>query len=194
MNILPVILAAGSSTRMSHEKQFLQYNNKTFIENIYNKLSELFNSEIVIITGSAHEKITSIISDEKATFINNIEHKSGLANSISKAAAYAINKKEYDAILLTLTDQPLIQIEHFKKMLNVLEDNRYTIIASTFANSFGPPVIFKRTHLRDLINNSISSGGKNLILERKSECCFVECPSAEYDIDTDEDYQNLIKK
>ena len=62
------------------------------------------------------------------------------------------------------------------------------------AKVVGVPVLFSRAHFEDLLALGPGEGCKGVILRHIDKAALLECPQAEADIDTPEDYARLCTK
>jgi molybdenum cofactor cytidylyltransferase len=102
-----------------------------------------------------------------------------------------IEDQSCDAILIMLSDQPLITEYHYSCLLNLANKRNENIIATAYRETFGVPVIYKRKHFEKILELE-NQPTKTLIKNNLDDSLFLRCEEAAYDIDTDQDYQNLI--
>jgi molybdenum cofactor cytidylyltransferase len=100
--------------------------------------------------------------------------------------------RDLDAVILLVSDQPLVEKELIKQLIARYGETGKTIIASSYSETLGVPAIFGRAHFRDLLTLRDDSGAKSIILSKRE--CVVEFPfpQGEIDIDTLADYERLV--
>ena len=192
MNTIGIILAAGSSTRMTASKQLLSYKGKSLIRHIAEIATELPLSTTYCITGAIKEDIKVSLDDLDISYVHNSDYKQGMGLSLSVAITHIMKRHQPDAVLVMLTDQPLIPISHYQKLLHIASQRDNDIITTAYNNTYGAPTLFKKSLFSELQALNATTGAKSIISKHISTTLSVECPEAAYDIDTDEDYENLV--
>ena len=185
-------MAAGSSSRMGDPKQLLQWKNVTLIENAINNALQLSILKPIVVLGANNEKIIPIIESYPVEVIHNSNWTSGLGNSIAFGVKHVRNNKKSDGVLITLADQPLIEMTYLKEIIESFETDKRQIIATQYKNGkLGVPVLFDRSYFNEL---SIIDGdkGAKLIFEKHSDSVIISpFKTNVFDIDTEEDYKKL---
>ena len=192
MNVIGIILAAGSSTRMSQTKQFLQYKGQSLIRNIADISTQLPLQHTYCVTGPITEDIYSELSGMTISYIDNPHHTEGMGKSLSTALTHILKHHESDAILVMLTDQPLIPLTYYSQLLSIADQNNKLIYASQYNDTFGVPALFTKSVFSDILSLDSNSGAKKIIKKYIAKTHFINCDAAAFDIDTDEDYEKLI--
>lgn len=195
MLIQPIILAAGSSSRMSSPKQLLPFGQSTFIRHIADHLASLSLLPTLCVTGFLQDELHDALNGMSVKFVHHPNHQQGMTSSIRFALAHT--PSNCDAVLIVLTDQPLIPQSHFKALVETAQDPNYQIVATAYTDSFGVPALFKSNLFDDLMTLEGEGvrphgGAKQLISDHLSATCLLTCEEAAKDIDTDDDYQKLI--
>jgi len=191
VNTIGIILAAGASTRMSQRKQLLTYKNKTLINTIASLAEKLPLAESVCVTGYLHKELQEALKGHSISLIPNPNYQNGMLSSLQVAVRKIIEDQSCDAILIMLSDQPLITEYHYSSLLNLANKRNENIIATAYRETFGVPVIYKRKHFEKILELE-NQPTKTLIKNNLDDSLFLRCEEAAYDIDTDQDYQNLI--
>ena len=191
MNTTGIILAAGASTRMSKCKQLLTYKGKTLINNIASLAEELPLLDCVCVSGYLRQELQEALGGRSIALIHNANYKNGMLSSLQIAVRTITEDKSCDAILVMLSDQPLISKNHYSSLLNLACKRKENIIATAYRGTFGVPVIYKRKYFQKILELK-NQPTKTLIKNNLNDSLFLRCEEAAYDIDTDQDYQNLI--
>lgn len=193
MNIGVIILAGGSSTRMTGYKQLLDYKGKSFIKRLCDQLSALSVKNIICVTGHLHEELKSELKETIVHCIHNPDHEKGMVTTLKVGIREVMNiSKSSDAVLVCLTDQPLIPLEHYKALIQNANTSDSSIITSGYDDTVGPPVIFKSAHYQSLLDLPKGKSAKSLIKQHLDTAIVLQCAEASKDIDTDQDYKSLI--
>jgi len=192
MNVIGIILAAGSSSRMTNAKQLLQYKGQSLIRTIADLSLQLSLNQTYCVTGSLTTSIHNELDLLDIEYIHNPYYKEGMGKSLSVAIEHIISLHDPDAVLVMLSDQPLIPLSHYQNILKKAAHNQSTIITTQYNDSYGAPTLFTKTVFSDLLSLSATSGAKSIIAKHIDETAFIKCKAAGFDVDTDEDYERLV--
>jgi len=175
---------------MSSPKQLLKFKGKTLIRLIADHLAALSLLPTLCVTGFLESELHEALEGMDIRFIHNRDHQKGMTSSIRFAMEHA--QANCDAVFISLTDQPLIPPSHFKAMVDAAQEAKCKIVATAYKETLGVPALFKSTFFEDLLTLEGKGGAKQLISDHLSNTRLVACEAAERDIDTDDDYQQLI--
>ncbi|MEM7556100.1 MAG: nucleotidyltransferase family protein [Cyanobacteria bacterium P01_A01_bin.84] len=195
INIGLIILAAGSASRMGKPKQLLTYQGNSLISHIVKVGINSICEPVIVVLGAYAEQIKSQIDKLPIQIIENLDWETGMSSSI-RAGVNAINHShpQLDAVIIALADQPLISETAFNQLVQTYQTTENTIIASAYGDVIGVPALFHRTFFPELINLGGDRGAKFLIGKdkNKDKVLSLSIPAAAIDIDTPEDYENLL--
>lgn len=202
MKISGIVMAAGESKRMGENKLLLKYNNKTFIEELLNKILNVNFYNLVIVYSD--EKVKKIceqyiknnmkyikIKKENIFIIKNENYKKGQSESIKLAINMLANKKS-DGYMFFSGDQPFLLEKTIKNLISKFEKNK--IIIPKYNEKTGLPTIFSDMYTEELLKLEGDTGGKPVILNNKKNVKYVKIENyiEGVDIDTKEEYNKLI--
>jgi len=68
------------------------------------------------------------------------------------------------------------------------------IVASTYADTIGTPVLFDRNYFKYLQDLKGEEGAKKLLKMYNNDVATVSFPQGSIDIDTEEDYKKLLNQ
>lgn len=198
-----LILAAGKSGRLGYPKQILRYNNKFFITNVFEKISKVCQS-IVIVLGYNSDLIREKFEQEivfdnslkfgtlnKLKYVYNNDFEKGMFSSIQAGLVELIDS-EY--ILIHKVDQPSIP-EQFYKMLIQEIDREVQILQPLHNKKRGHPIIINNSVAKKILKANSDTNLReirknNSFTEKLWECEF---PEILIDIDTPNDYNDLTR-
>ena len=191
MKISAIILAAGSSSRLGRAKQLLKYKNKSFIQHLIKKLEKTGISNPIIVLGaryaSIHQHLKEIEFQGKV--VENKEWKKGMSTSLIKGIK-ALDK-DTDAAILCLTDQPLIPLNHYQKLLSNFEKEQ-KLIASLYRDAAGVPALIPRKYFEEILQLHGQGGAKYVLRKYHADSILIPCKEAALDVDTEEDYRRIV--
>lgn len=184
-----LILAAGSSSRMGKPKQLLTFKNTTLLGNAIEQAKNSKADSVFCVLGANVDIIQESISNYKIQTIFNPNFKDGLSSSIVSGIHQL--KNNFEKILIILADQPYITSENLNQLLKASEENTSKIIAAAYDDKAGVPAVFPKNYFQQLLNLQGDKGAKFFLEKHSSEIIKMKITNL-VDIDTSEDYKNLI--
>lgn len=187
-----VILAAGGSSRLGRPKQLLLYRQKTLVERIVDE-ALLTALPVVVVTGAAAEEVAAALQNKKVVLLYNTDWQSGMASGIAAGVATVLSfNKQLQKIILAVCDQPFVTAALFLELVTVQRQTGKGIVACRYAGTAGTPVLFTQSYFEELKNLSGKEGAKKLLKIHTNDVATVPFPQGSIDVDTEEDYQNLL--
>ncbi|MFC6095366.1 NTP transferase domain-containing protein [Flavobacterium qiangtangense] len=189
-----LILAAGNSSRLGQPKQLLQFNGKSLLSHVVSQALEITQA-VVIVTGSKNDEIEKEIHDLKALVMENQNWQDGMGSSINGGLKKLLdNFPTIETVIISVCDQPFIKASVFSELISKQKDSQKGIVASAYSNTLGTPVIFAKKYFPELIALSGNEGAKKLLDKFKEDVAQISFEKGAIDIDTIEDYEQLIKQ
>ncbi|MCP4020448.1 MAG: molybdenum cofactor cytidylyltransferase [Desulfobacteraceae bacterium] len=192
-NIIGIILAAGSASRMGRTKQTLPFQGKPILSHVIENALAANLSRVIVIIGHDAKQIKKEIDFSKVLLVENKAFAKGQSESI-KAGLNAISSP-CDGAMFLLGDQPLVD----KSIINILilkfYESNAPIIIPFYKEKRGNPVIFSDSLFPELHTLSRDTGARVLFKEYQTDIhkVIVNHPGILIDVDTPQDYQNLVK-
>ena len=188
-----IILAAGNSSRLGKSKQLLFYKEKTLLQHIIDEAINAFLQPVVVVTGANSEPISEAINHQPIHVVNNKHWQEGMASSIvaGLCAISSIHKKKED-VMIAVCDQPFVSSTLFTSLCNKRKESNKGIVACTYANTTGTPVLFAPAYFEELLQLSGEGGAKKIIARYPHDVETVLFPKGNIDIDTEDDYFTLL--
>nr|WP_299242867.1 nucleotidyltransferase family protein [uncultured Aquimarina sp.] len=188
-------MAAGSSSRLGSPKQLLPWKNTSLIANEVEKSLKLKRLVTVVVLGAHFEIIQKEIKHFPVEILYNKNWKSGMGASISFGIRHILNDDIlYDAVLISLIDQPFIDEVHFGKLISEFDKNQNTIITTGMKDRMGVPAIFPRGYFEELLALNEDYGARMIIKNNMNQIITVDGKDMTDDIDTIEQYRVLSKR
>lgn len=180
-----IILAAGTSSRLGHPKQLLQFKGESLIQNSVKKALEISN-HVFVVLGHENKACTKELEGLNVTLLYNDEYKKGMGSSLSFGIQHTL---KFDNTMVMLCDQPFIPIEHYQSMKDLLLDNK--IVATSCKNKAMVPAIFPNVYYSQLLQLNADKGARDLL---KNEICLLVPIDVQMniDIDTNEDIKKFL--
>ncbi len=195
--IAHLILAAGSSSRMGHPKQLLPWgNNTTLIRHaIQQALSVKGEVRIYVVLGAYYDIIYEEINMLPVTVLKHLDWEKGMGSSISYGIT-AIQKENvsFDGILISLIDQPLLDVTHFNTLITEFVKTSKHIIATQLESRIGVPAIFPTSVFSALMQLEEDFGARYIIKNYSDDVKTISASNTGIDIDTMKQYAKLLKR
>jgi molybdenum cofactor cytidylyltransferase len=195
-NIAILILAAGESSRMKKKaKQLLSWENTSLLGNALKQAQTSIAAGTYVVLGANADSIKREISIDPSIAIQNRDWRKGMGSSIAVGVKHISSCPErYDAVLLMLADQPLIDTGFINVLLHSWMDNPTSIVATSYPNGVGVPAVFGESLFCELMRLDQNQGAKTIIDTYKKDILSIDPEGKEVDIDTWSDYQNLLNR
>ena len=187
--IFAVVLAAGSSTRFGRTKQLEKFEGVSLAAGAMRKAESVCGELTVLVTGKDWQKVADTCAPLAGYFVINTDYEQGLASSI--ACGVRAVAESADAILLMLSDLPLVTTEHLTNLVNAWAESPQTIVASAFEDTLGPPIVFPKADFDALMQLSGDRGARPIIDANKERVQAIVCEEAAFDIDRPEDLAGI---
>ncbi len=189
-----IILAAGSSSRFGNIKQLLHFKGKTLLQHAIEEATEAGAEPIVVVTGANANEISKEIKNEKVAIVFNKDWEQGMASGIVIGLKKAITlNKEIEKVIIAVCDQPFVSSSLFQQLFQKQNKGIKHIVASAYADTMGTPALFTQKYFDALMGLKGDEGAKKLLKRYSEDVATVDFPDGYIDIDTQEDYENLLK-
>jgi molybdenum cofactor cytidylyltransferase len=192
MKIAILILAAGESKRMNGIKQLLPWKNTTLLGNAIEQAIQSKGNAVYVVLGANANQIAPTIAHYNIQKIENKNWKNGLGNSIACGVNFLKeNQLHYDAILITLADQPLITAAYYNSLIDKYAQKEAKIIASETNNTPSVPAIFDAVYFENLAQLNEDKGAKEILIAAQKEVYILRSKTNLIDLDTQRTYEEL---
>ena len=194
-NTAIIILAAGSSSRFGSAKQLLHFNNKTLLQHVIDEAIDSGAEPVIVVTGANADEVEKEIKNKKVEFVFNKSWKEGMASSIVAGVKKAITLiNDIEKIIITVSDQPFVSSTLFKQLYQTQEKNVQQIVACSYADTIGTPVLFTQNYFDALMSLEGEEGAKKILKANNSDVATIDFPQGAIDIDTQKDYDELLDR
>ena len=190
IHISGILLASGASRRIKSTKQLLIFQREYLINIVINKILKSEIDELFVILGYQHDEIANVI-DTRPKIVDNPGWKIGKSSSIKTGVNSA--QRTSDGVIFFMVDQPFINKEIINTLINEFKGSIDNIIVPRVNGHLCNPVLFGKKYYKELIGLSGEQGGKKIIKKAK-DVRWVDWEDERLllDIDTDEDYKNIL--
>lgn len=189
-----VILAAGNSSRLGQPKQLLGYKDETLLQHIIAEASKLPDAVVIVVTGANHELIEKNIDSKVKTAFNS-DWELGMSSSINTGLKKLWElHPEIEECIFTVCDQPFVSHSIFENLITEYHKTQKGIVASSYSDTLGTPVLFGKKYFEELFNLKGQEGAKKIINRFLEDTASILFEKGDIDIDTEDDYNRLISE
>jgi len=188
--VAPVILSAGSSTRIGYPKALLPLGKGTFISRILDTLARVGLLHPRIVLGRDAVRIRQGIAPGVRLLINN-DPARGMFSSMKLALSDL--GQDCSGCLFWPVDQPCVKEEVVRDLVRLFDDSEALIALPVYQGKRGHPAIFHRDLFHELLEAAVETGPKPIVAAHSSEIAALHCDDRAVvdDVDTPEDYFRL---
>ena len=187
-----VVLAAGSSSRMSGpEKLLLEFDGRPMVRAAIEAASEGGCHQVVVVYSS--DAVRKAV-DGEAEVVYNPRASTGMASSL-QAGLHAL-RPEMEAALVMLGDQPLVGSRSVSALLRSWrrEGSRPAVaLSGGNGTKWTPPVLHSRELWEDMYALTGDAGARQVLDPHPELLDTVPAPDRLDDIDTPEDYAKIVR-
>lgn len=187
-----IILAAGSSSRLGTAKQLLDYQGKTLLMHVVEQALASQPARVVVVVGAHAEEITATLAGKDVAVCYNADWSTGMASSVNRGMIQLlIENPAITSCIFSVCDQPYILKENFTQLFVHQLETGKGIVASTYADTVGVPVLFSKAYFKILIALHGDQGAKKIVEQHKDDLATIPFDSGGVDIDRPEDLKYL---
>jgi molybdenum cofactor cytidylyltransferase len=191
LKVSAILLAAGSSRRMGRLKQLLPLGSKLIIRHCLDNLAVAGIKNTVVVLGQNGAEILDCVKELPVKVVFNKTPESEMAESV-RIGLRALHEPS-SGVLVHLSDHPLVSVETLKSLVQCHIESPDRIIIPLHKGRKGHPTLFPKPvieevfeglNLRDIVNRDSS----------RARFLNVVDEGVVLDMDTEEDYQRILKK
>jgi len=191
VDVAVVLLAAGGSRRMGQPKQLLAYRGRPLVAHAASAMLASPCRPILVVLGAEAERTRTALDGLPVDVVHNPRWADGVGTSIAVGIATAV-ARGVSAAVLALADQAAVTGATIDRLLAARAECGRAIVASRYAGTVGVPAYFAAAVFPQLLRLEPDQGCKQLILAAGEHAAHVDCPEAELDVDTEQDYRRLL--
>jgi molybdenum cofactor cytidylyltransferase len=183
-----VILAAGGSTRMGHDKLLLDLGGVPMLQrtvNCYTKASKV--GDVLVVVGPQQRPAWQWLSSMRVHILENPNPAKGMISSVRTALESSwVEGKDF---LLTPADVPFVQPELIDKLVVDFRIRAAEILIPTYKGLGGHPGIYSGALQREFFMHGETSGAKEILMRHRDKTTRIAVfdPDICFDIDTEAD-------
>lgn len=189
-DVVAVVLAAGTASRMGRAKQLLPWGRHTILEQTLQNIRRSRIRHTVVVTGYRAGDVAPLARKAGASVVHNENYEEGEMLS-SLQVAVATLPARCPGVLVMLADQPLVEPQTINHLLSAFQEGHGQIIAPTYEGRRGNPVLIGNAFFHELLALPTGAAPRDL-LKRHPEALHlvpVQSESVLLDIDHPADYK-----
>jgi molybdenum cofactor cytidylyltransferase len=189
-----VILAGGQSSRLGSPKQLLSYQNNTLLRHAVRAALGVQCNAVLVVTGANDADMVPELNDLPIHVVHNPLWQEGMASTLRKGLeTMRVMHPEIEGIILMVCDQPFVTKSHLLCLIEEHQKSGKAVTASAYGGKAGTPAFFHCSYFDKLIELKGDKGARALIASYPEDVSTVDFEKGAIDIDTKEDYEQLLK-
>lgn len=185
-----IVLAAGMSKRMGVPKLTLPWGDTTMIGHIVQNLQKAGISSIIVVTGGAHKEVMGALEPYPITIAYNEQYPQ---DQMIRTLQCGMNRlpEMVSAVMVVLGDQPQIEVEVIKALMDEYLVSRAKIIFPSDGKRRGHPWVIDKSLWKDILSFPASKTMRDFFAVHEDEIRYiiVDTKTIFQDIDTSGDYE-----
>jgi molybdenum cofactor cytidylyltransferase len=189
-----IILAAGASSRLGQPKQLLQWQGRSLLQHAL-QTAHSVSSKPIVVLGAHLAQLEAELDTTTVQIVHNSSWQQGIASSIHTGLSVLLRQSTpVEQVIFMVCDQPHVSNDLLKKLISEQQRTGKAIVASAYANTIGIPALFTKAMFSQLLDLQGDAGAKKIIQQHAAQTATVDFPLGNIDIDTTEEYLELVRK
>ena len=186
--ITAIIPAAGLSRRMGRPKLLLPWGETTVLGQVVSIFLDAGVEDILVVTGGDRDRIEAMVSSPARTTYNR-EYAHGEMLSSVQCGLRALETGT-EAVLVALADQPLIQSQSVRSVIQTYRRSEAKIVVPSFRRRRGHPWLVDSAHWGEILELNAPQSLRDFLKRHGDDIHHVDVPDPGIlrDLDTPEDY------
>ncbi len=192
-SLTAIVLSAGLSSRMGALKPLLSMGKYTVIERVVRCFKAAGIMDIRVVVGHRSEEISHSLQGTEVMVIKNDNFREGMFSSV--VAGVRSLDHSIKGFFLMPADIPLIEKNTLEILAEVYEKSGAGLVYPCFKGRRGHPPVISAYYKAALMKWDRPGGMRSFLRQYESRSLDVEVadPGITMDMDTPEEYQNLLK-
>jgi molybdenum cofactor cytidylyltransferase len=195
-SVSAILLAAGESRRMGDRNKLeLMVYGLPLVRRTAHTLLASRLVEVVVVLGHESDRIRHLLEGLSLAFVENAYYREGQMTSVH--AGLAALSRPCDGFMVCLADQPLLEAGDVDGLIRAFDErSRGSVLVPTFEGRRGNPVILACAHRETILASNRRLGCRRFIDENPELVETVEWQNDHvvFDLDTPEDYRELVRR
>lgn len=196
-----LILAAGGASRFGSCKQLADWQGRPLLATSIAIARALEPARILVVAGAFYSQLMQMQPELDAELTGSTDRPIELLNfpawqlGVGNSLAFGVKELQNSRpVLVLLGDQPLVNAQDLRNLLQAWCKHPDKIACASFANTWGVPALFPAHFKARLYQCRGDRGAKKLMMDYPDQVVPVVMPSAEFDVDTPADLARYLPK
>jgi molybdenum cofactor cytidylyltransferase len=186
-----VVLAAGTSTRMGHNKLLLELDAETLVHRAVRRVVNAGLDQVFVVLGHEADRVREAIGSLKCQTVFNPNYEAGV-NSSLRAGIHAVSESSAQAAVVVLADMPFVTTAMIRTLVNEFRTSDGPLVISDYQGINAPPMLYDRSLFHELAVSEGQGCGKHVVKRHRHEARSVTWPAeALTDLDVPEDIERI---
>lgn len=188
--MVPIILAAGASTRMGRSKALLDFDGRTALERVLEAYSGI--GPLIVVLGPDHAELRARVDLSRVTVALNPDPASGQLESLKAGLRLLPAGEDF---LFQPVDFVLIRPSEVRRLIEAFQDPAVSVCVPSHARRRGHPVLCRRAMADELLALPAGASAREALFAHPERVLHVEEPSPRVvmDMDTPADYARCLE-
>jgi molybdenum cofactor cytidylyltransferase len=185
-----VVLAAGSSTRMGHNKMLLDAGGEPLVRRAVRAAIDAGLDPVVVVLGHEAPRVAEAVAGLDCRTVLNPDHAQGAR--LSMQAGLRALPAEAQAAVVMLADMPFVTADMVRRLAERYRAGGVPLVLSAYGDVNAPPTLYDRALFAELLASTEEGCGKPVVRRHLAEAAVLAWPpEALADVDEPEDYRRL---
>lgn len=184
-----IVLAAGTSSRFGATKQLQPWRGAPLVRGAAGLAKHAGGERSLLVVGHRWREVVAACRPLSGFIAVNDAYREGIGTSIRSGVQRVAHVA--DGILLLLADQPLVTPRHLDCLCARWRESPNAIVASQYAGTLGPPIVFPKEDFEALRALAGDCGARSVVAGAANRVIPVKFEGAAVDIDRPEDLAAL---
>jgi molybdenum cofactor cytidylyltransferase len=186
-----VVLAAGTSTRMGHNKLLLELDAETLVHRAVRRVVNAGLDQVFVVLGHEADRVRQAIGSLKCQTVFNPNYEAGV-NSSLRAGIHAVSESSAQAAVVVLADMPFVTTAMIRTLVNEFRTSDGPLVISDYQGINAPPMLYDRSLFHELAVSEGQGCGKHVVKRHRHEARSVTWPAeALTDLDVPADVERI---
>lgn len=175
MAIAGILLAAGSATRMGHNKLLLDLEGEPLVRRAARRALEGGLDPLLVVLGHEAELVREALSGLPCHFVQNPDWSQGQGTSVS-AGAGAVPPGAEAAVVL-LSDMPFVDAAAIRAVTARWRETGAPLVSCRYGGVPAPPTLYCRPLLAELQGGHGEGRGREVVKRHGDRAAWVDLPA-----------------
>lgn len=188
-----IVLAAGHSSRMGHNKLLLEVAGEPLVRRTARRAVEAGLSPVLVVLGFEAERVRQALAGLPVTEVLNPDYERGINGSVSRGIAAV--PAGCSAAIVILGDMPLVTAPMLEALVTRHRETGASLVLSMYGDVQAPPTLYGRELFAEFHTRSGEGCGKKVVREHGERAERVTWPAELLaDIDEAPDYASVTDR